>query len=421
MSDDFRDIEVPGAHENANQGQWSLPGICECGTDGWTSAARLGALGGLGGMTAEVTETLLNRAKLRVVSQLKDASTELGRSALRSEISNEALNTLRRYSLKWSSTNLPVFAVSPPIQATVRDLVNATEDFAAKNSNLTLTSRVTEVARSGVETLSRVFDAEQRVLEQGSHSREALAEIMQHDLQVLKANKSDLRRLMTSDELRNFALKFSKGSIYRQGLLDWSAKMEGSIAPSLLIDHAAPAWNAQREAVNQANRRLVDLTEQLIALRRSVKVWSADIPKLMKEEAYWRALPKGGAARATIDTYLRTRLEASAAMQMNTLTGSKVNQISGELGLYLQSEAKGLERSALSSNARGFGKGVGAVSIGIGAGYLADRLTGRYALHSSLGLGLDAASGLLLFSRLPGRYKLPLAIVSLATPRIMDL
>lgn len=381
---------------------------------------------GLAGLSGGLTELTFNQVNARAAETLEKAAGSLNAKALSSKISYEGLDSLVAHKTKWSGITLESSAFNKATQAKIDQLIESSQSLANRDSTFQTASKDVRAAqmRLGVEETRLV--REQRELQKGLFARADLRDIMHNDTIIRsQMTPSSLATDMTAEELRGVGRSFNETSLFRKGLLDKAANMAPGelVKPQDLMNEVMPAWRAQLDASLQADKKMSLVGDQLRLLNEAEIVPHARIQQLASaENRAWSNLPINDPIKAQVSEYV------SGVKVLNIAKGSlyahaaEVGTLSLQLGQGLRAEAALAENTAVASFVRGFGKGFAGMSLGIGAGYMADQLMGRgeLAINSPAGLAIDALGGMALVSKLPSSVKLPLALATIATPRVIE-
>ena len=381
----------------------------------------------LAGTTAGLTELTVSQLSRSTAQTPAGASGELLTDLQRTASLNyPAMDKLRNHSA--SVTGEIGLALHAPngAKAAVNDILTTADKVAGLERSKLSLGLARNTTEQQLQQHIKGLTAEQKQLSARFLANADAWDIMHNDNILLNHTQSKAGIPLAADELRTFATStFNEGSLYRKGLLDRAAAMQvgEKVAPSAVYKEIIPAWQQQLVLNQLDSRRLSTLNAQLAELERGLSS-----PGNVKSILNASDNGLGGPVFSSTDAGRRAMMEFGHANQLYahnsaqlahetfTLTNKARN-----LQSQMSAELLSVRTAAGHSFARGFGKGVVAMSVGIGAGYTIDQLTGeeRTSFNSPIGLGLDAAAGLALFSNLPGKYKYPLAIAAIAAPRVL--
>ncbi len=379
---------------------------------------------GLAGTTAGLTELVMEKIGSNSAKLFQENAKELMLNASGGPNLYNALDKLRVYQ----STSLlsDINAASGPLSAATNKQVGH-----VINQGLFVTDALRERAfASSVMLDSSVKLSSEAVLlkgqfdqlSAGAMARSQMFEVMHSDRMSLTYGGAKLQTPLGANELRAFGEKsFSEGSLFRNEMVKHAAEMKAgeTIAPRVLVEKVAPAWQARYTEIALEESATARMGAQIEALKNPSP---GDLNGgLLKARHMNDALFKRGEKITTaLEDY------ANNSKYMNTVEAKLVSQ---EKLLYEQANRLKTDMAdelAKSSSAesftRGFAKGALVMTAAIGAGVLVDKLMDRehLSIESPIGMGIDAAAGLTLLSKMPMRVKVPLAAATFAAPRILD-
>lgn len=377
----------------------------------------------LAGTTAGVTELVFNRLNTTAAKSLADAGAELMTGA----VSPAAVDKLTAYSASGLPAEFGITsgALSNKTREAVSRIINATDRVNSATVYRQEAAQRLGLARGGVEAQMSAIAAELGQLQSGSYARANALDIMHSERYGLMA--FDVKSGVNAEQLRTLATEAfpHADSTLRQGLLDRASRMVPgeTVSPHQAVGDLLPAWNTKLQGLNAENARIGSLTEKLGRYQLATTV-----PDRVQSILNYRGnglreplFPVADPGRAALNELQQSAAAMSAAETALATQTRNLTNLSGDLHRQMRAELVA-EQYAVNAFSRGFGKGVLAMSAGIGAGYVIDQLSGeeRSTLNSPVAMGLDAGAGLIMASGMPARYKVPLAIATLVVPRVLN-
>lgn len=379
---------------------------------------------GLAGTTAGLTELVMDKIGTNSAKLFHESAKDLMLNASGGPNLYNALDKLRVYQ----STSMlsDINAASGPLSAATNKQVGH-----VINQGLFLTDALRERAyASSVMLDSSVKLSSEAVLLKGkldsltagALQRSQILEIMQNDRMSLTYGGAKLQTPLTADELRAFGEKsFNQGSLFRDEMVKHAAQMKAgeTIAPRVLVEKVAPAWQSRYTEIALEESATARMGAQIEALKNPspgdlngglLKARHMNEPLFKRGEKITTALED----YATNNKYMNS-VEAKVASQEKLLY-----EHASRLKMDMADELA--KSSSAESFTRGFAKGAVVMTAAIGAGVLVDKMMDRehLSIESPIGMGIDAAAGLTLLSKMPMHAKLPLAAAIFAAPRILD-
>lgn len=258
-------------------------------------------------------------------------------------------------------------------------------------------------------------------LNNGFMSRADARDIMHNDSLVLAYDRAKLNVALEAPELRALGeSSFNKGSIIGEKIIERSnlLKPGEKLTAMTVVEEVAPAWKQKLDDLIAVDAKMSRVAAQVEATKNFA---TADLKDgfggllhsrhmdqalFQESDSITSALRKHSANYK----YLSDVEQSLAAKQV--LVQKHASMLNAELST----------TPASLSFVNGFAKGAVVMSAAVGAGYALDKMMGRedLAISSPLGLAIDASAGLALMSKMPMRVKAPIALATLAAPRILD-
>lgn len=378
-----------------------------------------GRLVGLAGTTAGLTELAIDKIGNNTAKLLHETSAELMTSTRGGSGLYNSLDKLRTYQTTSLANDINTAAgpLSAATNSKVGHLINhsqyVVDGLRERSYSASLLKDSSAKLTAEIATMRGQFD----LLAANAGNRAQIAELIGHDMRTLRWNPpKDMYKAVNSQDLQIFAeVNFRPGSLFREEMIKHASGMavvKDTITPKEVIAKIAPAWEAQRAALvaEQAQHDL--LYSKLAALGKPNGI--------IKDATLNGGLFKDGEPilKAIDDNVANTRYVNAVEARLSANQKLLYQHASG-----LNAEmAEELGKSGARSFTSGFAKGALAMTAAIGAGYVFDKITERehLSISSPLGMGIDAAAGLTLLSKLPMQVKVPLAVATFAAPRLLD-
>lgn len=414
------DLNLVGIHseksESANSAQTNTK------SDGGMPTGRLV---GLAGTTAGLAELTMNHIGTNAGKLFRDSADTLIHTAHTGGAGlYNSLDKLRVHQATsifngiYTETGPLSAAANKEVGHVINYGIDVTESMRARVGAASAMTDSAVKSAAATLRLNMQFDD----LAKAATSRAQMLEIMANDRRILSHGATKLQNPMTSAELRKFGeLAFNKGSLVGEGMIQKAATMTAAekVAPSTVLETVFPSWRNQLEKLTADEAKFGRMGSQLNALKNPsgadlagglLKMRHLEQPLFQQGEAITAALNEHA-----MNTRYMQGIETKLASDQRLLTQHATtlrNNMSAELAV----------SSNAQSFAKGFGKGAVVMSAAIGAGLVIDKMMDRenLSISSPLGMGIDAAAGLTLMSKLPTHVKVPLAVATLAAPRIMD-
>ncbi|MBY0549298.1 MAG: hypothetical protein K2W95_18630 [Candidatus Obscuribacterales bacterium] len=378
----------------------------------------------LAGTVAGLTELTFSRLNKGAAQTLADATGEL----MTGNVSINAVDKLTGYrsSVPSSEFGLTLGGVKESTQAAVTDIITATDRVRSATGTALEANNRFGLAKQALQAEVSKLSSELQRLQDGSFARHEAMDVMHSERYALPS--FDGTTGVNADQLRKMATESlpQGNSTLRTGLLDRASRMlpGETISPRQAVSELLPEWNSRLQAINAENVRVGDVTEKLGHLDLASRIpdrASMVLQSRARNGFLEPVFPAGDPARAVLTELQQAEGQFRSAAAHMERESSQLRNLSGDLNRQMHAELAA-EKYAVNAFGRGFGKGVLAMSAGVGVGCVIDGLTGeeRSTLNSPIGMGLDAGAGLLMVSNLPAKYKLPLAVATMAVPRVLN-
>lgn len=404
---------------------WDLLTVVATESEQPKESSKVAPLTFLAGTTAGLTDLVVDRFNYSASQTLAEATGRL----MTGNVNQAAVDKLTNYALNAppKEFGLTTGAFKESTRTTVGEILSSADYVTRSTMSRDSIARRFADAQQGLQAeITKVSD-ELTPLQRGAHARYSAMDMMHSERYGVTAFNG--KTGVSADELRKMAADFMPPgeSTFRAGLLDRASRMAPgeTVTPHQALTELIPAWNDRLHALNAEDALQSHLTEKLEHLQSVAQKPAAasSVAHSYGMRLRQPLFPAGDSARAVMTELQHSAAGLQVAEARLAQDMSKLSELS--LGLNQRMHSELLPGPvALHANAfgRSFGKGVFAMSAGIGVGCLVDHLTGeeRSTLDSPLGMGLDAGAGLILASGMPAKYKVPLALATMVVPRVLN-
>ena len=380
---------------------------------------------GLAGVTAGLTELTMNQLGTNSAKLFQESAAELAKSAYTG--SAGLYNAIDRLRVREASSLLSdIRTVSGPLSA-----ASSVEVGKMVNYGIDVTESLREKAfqagplmDSSVKVAGEVAKVKGQFdqLSAGFFNRSEIKDIMHNDRIVIGYGGAKLQAPMTAAELRTFGeTGFNKGSLFGEGMVKKAASMAPGEknAPSTVVAELAPAWQEKLTKLIADDTKQARLGAQLEAIANPS---AAELRGGLLNKRYMDQplFAEGESITGAIDELAQNRRYMDSVESKLALNQELLHQQANKVNAQMTAELAA--SSNTQSFVRGFARGALVMTAAVGAGYAIDKMTGRehLAISSPLGAGIDAAAGLTLLTPLPTHFRVPIALATLAAPRVLD-